>query len=118
MTKVKEIQSAFEAAKEVNLTPLELEELEKRRFYAMSEQENLAWARRDGHEEGIEQGIEQSKKTLINILVSKFDHLPASLHSRVEQLNNLEILGQAMVQAATAEQLDSFLDWMKQHITE
>ena len=67
MAQVKEIQTAFDAAKRINLSALELEELEKRRLYAMQEEENLAWARRDalkegreiGLVEGLEKGLEQ-----------------------------------------------------------
>ena len=127
MTKVKEIQSAFEAAKEANLTPLELEELEKRRFYAMSEQENLAWARRDALEEGIERGIKQGLEqgieqgieqgvvqSILSILGSKFGPVPESVESQIKQLRSLEWLNDAAVQAATAENLDAFLDWMKE----
>jgi len=56
MKNITEIQTALAAAKRINLSSLALEELEKRRMYAMQEEENLAWARRDALKEGIDIG--------------------------------------------------------------
>jgi len=59
MAQVAEIQKAFEAAKKANLSPIELDELEKRRMYAMEAEANLAWARQNALEEGLQQGLQQ-----------------------------------------------------------
>ncbi|NET74448.1 MAG: hypothetical protein F6K62_27145 [Sphaerospermopsis sp. SIO1G2] len=75
MATVAEIRTAFEAAKRINLSAMELEELEKRRMYAMQEEENLAWARRDALQEGIgighslgrEEGIDIGREEGIDI---------------------------------------------------
>ncbi|NET74211.1 MAG: Rpn family recombination-promoting nuclease/putative transposase, partial [Sphaerospermopsis sp. SIO1G2] len=79
MATVTEIQTAFEAAKRINLSVLELEELEKRRMYAMQEEENLAWARRDaleegigiGREEGIGIGREAGKRDIVRQMLAR-----------------------------------------------
>ena len=59
MAQVAEIKTAFEAAKRINLSALELEELEKRQMYAMQEEANLEWARQEALEEGIGIGREK-----------------------------------------------------------
>jgi len=71
MATVTEIQTAFEAAKRINLSVLELEELEKRRMYAMQEEENLAWARRDALEEGIGIGREEGKRDIVRQMLAR-----------------------------------------------
>ncbi|NET73586.1 MAG: Rpn family recombination-promoting nuclease/putative transposase [Sphaerospermopsis sp. SIO1G2] len=59
MAQVKAIQMAFEAARRVNLQASELDELEKRRMYALEAEASLALTREDALEEGIGIGREQ-----------------------------------------------------------
>ncbi|MEM9776586.1 MAG: Rpn family recombination-promoting nuclease/putative transposase [Chloroflexota bacterium] len=90
MAKVKEIQTALEAAKRINLSAVELDELDKRRMYAMQEEENLAWARRDALEEGIEigfnQGIEQGKQQGVKEIVLRMHAQEGLSHAQIARL--------------------------------
>lgn len=70
MAKIKEIASAFKAAKLANLKADEQIELEKREKYALAEEANLAWAREEAFEIGLEEGIEQGiEKVVLRMLV-------------------------------------------------
>ncbi|MEM7801317.1 MAG: Rpn family recombination-promoting nuclease/putative transposase, partial [Chloroflexota bacterium] len=62
MSKIDEMNTAFEAARRVNLKALELEEIEKREKYAMSEVENLAWARDKARAAGLEEGRAEGRE--------------------------------------------------------
>ena len=63
---------------------------------------------------GIEQGIEQGITTTLNILASKFGNIPATLQTEIEQIDDLERLSRATVQAAVSESLDLFIRWMEE----
>ena len=72
-------------------------------------QEGRQKGREEGREEGREQGITQS---IIDILTSKFNELPSTLHTQIQQINSLDILRQATVQAASADTIDTFVTWL------
>lgn len=139
MSTVDEVNKAFEAARRVNLKALELEEIEKREKYAMSEVENLAWARdlaeaeglakgieqgmEQGIVQGIEQGLEQGRsegvelgrvQAILDILDARHGSLPTNLKGQLLSLQDQEKLQEATVLAATLPTLEEFQNWVDQ----
>ena len=66
MEKIIEINRAFQVAKEANLTPEELEELQQREMFIQDQFNAVKLARRlaleEGRSEGLEEGVEKGKK--------------------------------------------------------
>lgn len=121
MTDIDEINTAFEAARRVNLKAIELEELEKREKYAMSEVENLAWARRNARAEGLAEGREEGREegkeegriiAIVDILKARFGKAPDNLSQRFDVQNSEALLQDATVKAATASAYDEFISWL------
>ncbi|NET74087.1 MAG: hypothetical protein F6K62_25090, partial [Sphaerospermopsis sp. SIO1G2] len=120
MAGVTEIKTAFEAAKRINLSVTELEELEKRRMYALQEEANLAWARRDALEEGIdigrEEGIDigreearqQMQETIAHILNLRFGSVSDEVMDEMARIDDTAVLGELTALAAVCQSLAAF----------
>ncbi len=76
LKKVKEINKAFETAKEANLTKKELEIQERKEIYIHDQRNAIVKATKQGLEEGLKQGVEQgAKEAAVTIATNLLDVL-------------------------------------------
>jgi predicted transposase/invertase (TIGR01784 family) len=73
MEKITEINRAFQVAKEANLTPEELEELQQREIFIQDQFNAVKLARRLALEEGREEGKKEEKTEIAQQLLSVLD---------------------------------------------
>jgi predicted transposase/invertase (TIGR01784 family) len=73
MEKIAEINRAFQVAKEANLTPEELEELQQREIFIQDQFNAVKLARRLALEEGREEGRKEEKTEIAQQLLSVLD---------------------------------------------
>jgi len=93
MAQITEINTAFEAAKRINWTAVELDELEKRRMYALSAEADLALTRQDALAEGIDIGRRQMVQRMLQLgmsvsEISKIAQLSLAQIQQIEQEQN------------------------------
>ena len=68
-----ELYDAFEIANQADLTPEELEDLERREMFIYDQQGAIALGREEGLQQGIEQGIEQEKRNIARNLLGQLN---------------------------------------------
>jgi predicted transposase/invertase (TIGR01784 family) len=73
MEKITEINRAFQVAREANLTPEELEELQQREIFIQDQFNAVKLARRLALEEGREEGKKEEKTEIAQQLLSVLD---------------------------------------------
>ena len=61
MDNIPELQRAFEIANQANLTPTELEDLERREMFIYDQQGAVALGREEGREQGLQEGRQEGR---------------------------------------------------------
>ncbi|MBE9129117.1 MULTISPECIES: Rpn family recombination-promoting nuclease/putative transposase [unclassified Coleofasciculus] len=113
------IQKAFEIAREANLSPKEMEDLEKQEIFIQDQRGVIERALRIGMERGMERGIERGIKAgkvdlILRLLTRRFGTLEPSITNRVSELSveQFENLGEAMLDFNSTEDLNH---WLQTH---
>jgi predicted transposase/invertase (TIGR01784 family) len=104
---VPEIQKAFAIANEANLSPEELEDLEKREMFIEDQRGAII--------KGIQQGIQEGQQALIvRLLERRVGAIAPEIQSRIGQLSSeeLENLGVALFDFTSASDL---MAWLQSH---
>ena len=92
MNIVPEIKQAFEFAREGNLSPEELDELEHQEFFIQDRRNAIIKALKQGEKQGLEQGLEQGKREVkLEMAAKLLDLLDDDAISRATGLSLLEI---------------------------
>ena len=73
MDKVPELHRAFEIANQADLTPAELEDLERREMFIYDQQGAIALGMEEGRQQGIEQGEQQATRAIARNLLDRLD---------------------------------------------
>jgi predicted transposase/invertase (TIGR01784 family) len=121
MESIPEIKKAFSIANQVNLTPDELEDQEKREIFiqdqrgaiAKATRESLELGRQEGIQVGLEQGKQNGKKELaMRLLTKRFGKLSDRHQTQISTLEiiQLEELAEALLDFAGISDLDLWLE--------
>jgi predicted transposase/invertase (TIGR01784 family) len=116
---VPEIQKAFAIANEANLSPEELEDLEKREMFIEDQRgaiiKGIQEGIQQGIQEGIQQGIQEGQQALImRLLERRVGEIVPEILNRISQLSSeeLENLGVALFDFTSASDL---MAWLQSH---
>ncbi|NEP43478.1 MAG: DUF4351 domain-containing protein, partial [Okeania sp. SIO2H7] len=104
-------------ANRANLSKEELEALEKREMFIADRINEIVLARREGKEEGLiegrVEGIELGEiKLILRQLRRSLGEIPPEISSKIQQLSveQLDILGEELLDLKTIEELETWLD--------
>ncbi|HNX77781.1 MAG TPA: hypothetical protein PLM07_14170 [Candidatus Rifleibacterium sp.] len=90
-----------------------LNELEENmRYVTTFERRGIAKGIEKGIEKGLEEGIASHKASLNTILQLRFERIPARINSAIENINDLEALKNLVINAAVAESIEVFQDYL------
>ncbi|NEQ27736.1 MAG: Rpn family recombination-promoting nuclease/putative transposase, partial [Microcoleus sp. SIO2G3] len=109
---VPEIQKAFAIANEANLSPEELEDLEKREMFIEDQRGAIIKGIQEGIREGRQQGIQEGQQALIiRLLERRVGKIAPEIQNRVGQLSSeeLEALAVALFDFTSASDLMAWL---------
>lgn len=108
MGTVPEIQKAFGIANEANLTPEELEDLEKREMFIEDQRGAILKGRQEGRQEGRHEGM---LELIMRLLERRVGEIAPELQTRIRRLSieQLENLGEAVLDFASASDLMAWL---------
>jgi predicted transposase/invertase (TIGR01784 family) len=112
MGTVPEIQKAFGIANEANLTPEELEDLEKREMFIEDQRGAILKGRQQGRQQGRQEGRHEGMLELImRLLDRRVGEIAPELQTRIRRLSieQLENLGEAVLDFASASDLMTWL---------
>ncbi|HIK30157.1 MAG TPA: Rpn family recombination-promoting nuclease/putative transposase [Oscillatoriales cyanobacterium M59_W2019_021] len=119
MEDIPEIEKALEIANPANLSPKELDELEKRVFFIEDQKGAIVKGIEEGRKQGIElgrsEGRAEGKQELILRLVSRcFGTLDPSVADRLQNLSDdrLDLLGDAIFEFGDVADLERWLEEM------
>lgn len=110
-------------------TYLRLTEDEEKQFRQAVESMELETKERvmefatDWQERGREQGrlegqVTKGQEDIIRILEVRFTDIPLELRQTIEKIDDLEVLGELLVQAVTISSLEAFASFTNQYVTE
>jgi predicted transposase/invertase (TIGR01784 family) len=92
MDRVPEIHRAFEIANQVNLTPEEMEDLEKRELFIYDQQGAIALGREEGREQGRQEGRQEGmREKAIAIARQLLDRFDDETISQIAELSLEEV---------------------------
>jgi len=106
---VPEIGKALRIANQANLTPEELEDLEKREMFLEDQQGAIIKGRQEGKQEGIKEG---KLELVVRLLERRVGEILPDIESRIRRLSieQLENLGEAVLDFTSASDLT---DWLQ-----
>ncbi len=106
-------------------TYLRLNEEEEKQFQLVIESMKLETKERimefatDWQEKGREQGKQEGRQEdIIRILEVRFEDIPLELRQLVGKIDDLEVLGELLVQAVTISSLEAFASFANQYVAE
>ncbi len=109
---VPEIGKALRIANQANLSPEELEDLEKREMFLEDQRGAIIKGRQEGIEEGRQEGIKKGKLELVmRLLERRVGEIAPDMQSRIRRLSieQLENLGEAVLDFTSASDLTNWL---------
>jgi len=125
MIRTKEVLRAFDVAKRINLTQLELDNLERRKLDALAAEQELEMTAQEswelgreegidiGREEGIDIGREEGRlqamqDMIANILLLRFGDVSQTAVGDIHKIRDLSVLSELTALVATCETVAGF----------
>lgn len=110
---VAEIEQAFNIANKINMTPEELEIVERQAMALQDERGRIAYAEQQGLVKGKAEGrLSEAIAFVMRLLKKRFPDIPNTINSKIENLpiEDLESLGEDLLDFNSMEDLESWLN--------
>ncbi|NES88553.1 MAG: DUF4351 domain-containing protein [Okeania sp. SIO2B9] len=110
---VAEIEQALNIANKINMTPEELEMVERRAIALQDQRGQIAYAEQEGEARGkVEGRITKAIAFVMRLLKKRFKDIPTSINNQIEDLavEELESLGEDLLDFNSLEDLESWLN--------
>ncbi|NES70335.1 MAG: Rpn family recombination-promoting nuclease/putative transposase [Okeania sp. SIO2D1] len=110
---VAEIEQALNIANKINMTPEELEMVERRAIALQDQRGQIAYAEAKGEATGEVRGrLSEAIAFVMRLLKKRFKYIPTSINNQIEDLpvEDLESLGEDLLDFNSLEDLESWLN--------
>ncbi|NEP71411.1 MAG: Rpn family recombination-promoting nuclease/putative transposase [Okeania sp. SIO2G4] len=110
---VAEIEQALNIANKINMTPEELEMVERRAIALQDQRGQIAYAEQEGEARGkVEGRLSEAIAFVMRLLKKRFKDIPTSINNQIEDLavEELESLGEDLLDFNSLEDLESWLN--------
>ncbi|MDY7003362.1 MAG: Rpn family recombination-promoting nuclease/putative transposase [Cyanobacteriota bacterium] len=111
---VAEIEQALNIANKINMTPEELEIVERRAIALQDQRGQIAYAQQEGEARGkVEGRLSGAIAFVMRLLKKRFKDIPTAINNQIEDLSveDLESLGEDLLDFNSLEDLENWLNY-------